>query len=323
MADESRLLGEGFAAYVADVGPHAGVNEEMLLQGVSPGERFVADSAVVRFVAGVYAHVDLEPAVSREGLAALLADDVLALLVLPEHVLVEVLLADHPAFAHLALVLRLVVSEFLMDVERIAVQTGLAADVADHRLLPMAEPHVVRQIALDLELLPASLARELEVVGVLPRYVNLELVLALVLVVALTAGEELGLLGVPRRSRRLVLALYVRVERCLLSGLEVALVARVDVTGVLGSVTSLVRVEGAAIRALEATAVALEALGHRGRPPISSPRGVQLGAIASGLQLDLVLDLELHNSRMLPLQMGLESAALFALEAADLAAEEI
>lgn len=173
VADEARLLRESLAANVAHVRPDAGVDEQMLLERSPTRERLVADGAVVWFVAGVNPHVHLQPTVPREGLAALLAHYILAPLVLPEHVLVEVLLTDHPPLAHLALVLGFVMRELLMHVQGVAVETGLAADVADDRLLPMAEADVIGEVALDLELLAAGLAGELEVVGVFARHVHL------------------------------------------------------------------------------------------------------------------------------------------------------
>lgn len=257
VTDQTRLLSESFAADIAHVRPDARVDEQVLLEGRSAGEGLLADGAAVRFVPGMDPHVHLQPAVPRERLAALLAHHILPTLVLPEHVLVEVLLADHPSLAYLALVLGLVVRELLMHVQGVAVEAGLAANVADHWLLPMAETYVVRQIALDLELLAAGLAGKFEVVRVLARDVYLQLVLVLVLVVALAAVEQLRLRVAVAGPWLLVLPLDVRVQRRLLGSLEAALVARVHLIHVLHLVPALMRVQRALLRAREIAEIAM------------------------------------------------------------------
>jgi len=213
VTDQARFLSEGLAANVAHVRPDASVDQQVLLEGGPASERFAADGAAVRLVAGMDPHVDLQSAVPREGLAALLAHDVLPTFVLPEHVLVEILLADHPPLAYLTLVLGLVVREFLVHVQGVAVEAGLAADVADDRLFAMTEADVVRQVALYLELLAAGLAGELEVVRVFARDVYLQLVLVLVLVIALTAIEQFRLRVAATRSWLSVFSLDVGVQR--------------------------------------------------------------------------------------------------------------
>lgn len=255
VADQARFLGEGFPANIAHVRPNSGMDEQMLLESGPASEGLVADGAAVRLVPGMDPHVHFQSTVPRERLAALLADHILPALVLPEHVLVEVLLTHHPPLAYLTLVLGLVMRELLMHVQGVAVEAGLAANVADHRLFPVAETYVIRQIPLDLELLAAGLAGELEVVRVLARDVYLQLVLVLVLVVALAAIEELWL-SVAAVPRLLVLALYVRVQRRLLAGLEAALVARVYLAGVLQLVPAFMRVQRALLRAREITEIA-------------------------------------------------------------------
>lgn len=256
VADQAWFLREGFAADIAHVRPDAGVNQQMLFECGPASERLAADGAAVRFVPGVDPHVHLQSTVPREGFAALLAHHVLPALVLPEHVLVEVFLADHSPLAYLTLVLGLVVRELLMHVQGVAVETGLAANVADHRLLPVAEAYVVRQVALDLELLAAGLAGEFEVVRVLARDVYLQLVFVLVLIVALVAVEELRL-RVAGAPRLLVLPLYVRVQRRLLAGLEAAFVARVHLADVLQlPVPTFMRVQSALLRAREIAEIA-------------------------------------------------------------------
>lgn len=190
VTDQSRLLGERFAADVAHVRSDPGVYKQVLLEGCSTSERFVTDGAGVRFVTGVDSHVDFQSAVPREGFPALLADNVLPSLVLGDHVLVKVLLCHHTPLAHLALVLCLVMGELLMNVEGVTVQAGFPADVAYDRLLLVTEAYVIGQVALHLEFLAAGLARELEVVRVFPGDVYLQLVLVLVLVVALVAVKQ-------------------------------------------------------------------------------------------------------------------------------------
>ena len=59
MTDQSRLLRERLAADVANVRPHASVNQQVLLQRCSTRERLVAYGAGVRFVTGVNPHVHL------------------------------------------------------------------------------------------------------------------------------------------------------------------------------------------------------------------------------------------------------------------------
>jgi hypothetical protein len=158
-------------------------------------------------------HMDLQSTVSREGLAAFLAHDVLPTLVLSEHMLIEILLADHPSLAYLTFVFRLVMREFLVHVQGVAVEAGLAADVADDRLFSMAEAYVVCQVTLDFELLAAGLAGELEVVRVLASDMYLQLVLVLVLVIALTAIKQFRLRIAAICSRLSVFSLDVRVQR--------------------------------------------------------------------------------------------------------------
>lgn len=189
VTDQSRLLGERLAANVAHVRPDPSMNQQVLFQRCSTRERFVAYSAGVRFVASVDPHVDFQPTVPRERFPALLANHVLPLLVLPDHVLVQIFLSDHPPLAHLALVFSLVMGEFLVNVQRVAVQTRFPANVADNRLFLMAETYVVGQVAFHLELLPTSLARELEIIRVLSGHVHFQLIFVLVLVVALVAVE--------------------------------------------------------------------------------------------------------------------------------------
>lgn len=256
VTDQSGFLREGFAANVTNVRPDAGVNEQVLFERGPSGEGFVADLAIVGSVPGVDSHVDLEARVSGESFAAFLADDALAFLVLPEHVLVEIFLANHAAFAHVTLVFSFVVSELLMDVEGVAVEASFATNVANNRLLAVAEPHVVRQVSLDLELLGADIAREFEVVGVFSCDMHFELVFVFVFVVALAAGEKFGSL-VRRVARRLVFSFYMRIKRRFLLGLEVALVAEVNLVLWLHRVLSaLVRAQRPLVPRFEAAAVA-------------------------------------------------------------------
>lgn len=132
---------------------------------------------------------------------------------LPEHVLVEVLLTDHPPLAYLTLVLGLVVCEFLVHVQGVAIKTSLAANIANHRLFPVAKTYMVRQITLDLELLTAGFARKFKIVRVLARDMYLQLILVLVLVVALAAIEQFRLRVTVAGPLLFVLPFNVRVKR--------------------------------------------------------------------------------------------------------------
>jgi len=88
----------------------------MLLESCPTSERFIADGATVWFVPGVNPHVHLQSAIPRECLAALFAYHVLSAFMLPEHVFVEILLANHSSLAYLTLVLGLVVCKLLVHV---------------------------------------------------------------------------------------------------------------------------------------------------------------------------------------------------------------
>lgn len=66
-------------------------------------------------------HVNLQSAVSRKCFATFFTNDVLFSLVLPDHVLIQILLAHHSSLAYLTFVFCLVVSKLLMDVKRIAI----------------------------------------------------------------------------------------------------------------------------------------------------------------------------------------------------------
>jgi hypothetical protein len=157
----------------------------MLLESGPASEGLVANGTAIWLIPGMNPHVHLQSAIPRERLAALLAHYVLPTLVLSEHMLVKILLTHHSSLTYLTLVFCLVMRELLVHVQRIAVETSLAANVANHRLFPMAETYVIRQIALDLKLLTAGLAGKLEDVRMLARDVYLQLVLVLVLVIAL------------------------------------------------------------------------------------------------------------------------------------------
>lgn len=242
MTDKTWLLSERLAADVADVRSLSSVDQKMLLQSIPPGEIFVTHRAAVRFVTRVDPHVDLESAVPGEGLATLLAHCVLPLLVLSEHMFVQIFLRDHPPLTDLALVLGLVVSEFLVHIKRVAIQTRFATDITDDRLLSMSEPDMVCQVTLDLELFAAKLARELKINRVLSCHVDLQLVLILVLVVAVIAAEQLRLLAVGLVD--LVLALLVRVQRASLACLKPTLLAGINLRlGLLHVLTSPVRIK--------------------------------------------------------------------------------
>ena len=172
VAYQASFLSERFPAHVAHVNPLAGVQQQMLAQTTVSGERSGADGTPVRFVASVYPHVLPEVVVLEERLPALLADRLLLLLVLRQHVLVQVLLGHQPPPAHRALVLRLVMGVFLMSVQAVAVPARFPANVAHHGRFPVIQSRVRGQVALDLELLAALLARVLVTLRVLSHEVR-------------------------------------------------------------------------------------------------------------------------------------------------------
>lgn len=172
VAYQTSLLSERFPAHVAYVNPLAGVQQQMLAQTTVSGERSGADGTPVRFVASVYPHVLSEVMILEERLPTFLADGLLLLLVLSQHVLVEVLLGHQPPAAHRTLVLRFVMSVFLMSVQAVAVSACFPTDVAHHGRFPVVQSRVRGQVALDLELLAALLARELVTLRVLSHKVR-------------------------------------------------------------------------------------------------------------------------------------------------------
>lgn len=90
----------------------------------------------------------------------------------------------------MTLVLCLVVSKLLVDVEGIGVCAYLGTNVANYWLLLVSETYVICQISLDLVLLVAAVTWEFELFAVLPSHVNLYLVLVLVAVITLIAVEH-------------------------------------------------------------------------------------------------------------------------------------
>ena len=110
--------------------------------------------AVVGLAARVHGHIALQRLLLRKGLATLGAHDLLPLLVLHEHVLVEVLLHHHSPLAYRTLELGLEVRPLLVHVEQDALQAEFTANVAAYRLiLIVVELHVLRHVAFDLQLL--------------------------------------------------------------------------------------------------------------------------------------------------------------------------
>lgn len=189
MADETGFLSERLAAYIARVDTLAGVQKEVLTQAAVPGERSAADRAAVRLVARVNPHVLPQVVILEECLATLLAYRLFFPLVLRQHVLIQILLRDEASVAQRAFVLRLVMRVLLMGVQAVAVPAGLTANVAHHRRLPMIQPGVRGEIALDLELFAAVLARVTVVLGVLADEVRPQGLLAGAHQAADNAGE--------------------------------------------------------------------------------------------------------------------------------------
>lgn len=158
MADETGFLSERLAAHVAHVDTFTSVQEEVLAQAAVPGKRSAADRAVIRLITRMDPHVLPQVVIVEECLAALLAHRLFLPLVLHQHVLIQVLLRDETPVAQRALVLRLIMRVLLMGVQAVTVPAGLAADVAYHRYLPMIQPGVRGEVALDLEPLATMLA---------------------------------------------------------------------------------------------------------------------------------------------------------------------
>lgn len=167
MADETGLLSERLAAYVARIDPLAGMQKEVLTQAAVPGERSTADRAVVWLIACVNSHMLSQVVILKECLAALLAYRLFFPLMLRQHVLVQILLGDETPVAQRAFVLRLVMRVLLMGVQAVAVSTSLTADVTHHRRFSMIQPGVRGEIALDLELFTAVFARVAVMLGML------------------------------------------------------------------------------------------------------------------------------------------------------------
>lgn len=173
VADQSGLLGEGLAAYVADVRPLARVDEEVLLLRGPTAEGLLAHRARERLDARVDPHVELEVA-PAEPLAARRAEYLLPGLV-PDDVLLEVLPGRHAAAADLADELGLVVTVLHVGLQRVEVLAEVAADLADdRRRVAVILLHVVIQRLLYLELLAALVARVLVVARVQPYEVVLQ-----------------------------------------------------------------------------------------------------------------------------------------------------
>lgn len=165
---EASLLGERLATHVANVNPFPGVQQQMLAQTTVRGERSSAHGTAIRFVSCVYPHVFPEIVILEERFPTFLANRLLFLLVLGQHVLVEVLFGHQSSVAHGALVFRFVMGVLLMRVQTVTVSTRFATNVAHDRWFPMIQSHVGGQITLDLELFAALLAREFVMLGVLP-----------------------------------------------------------------------------------------------------------------------------------------------------------
>lgn len=170
---QPRLLGKGLPADVADERPLAGVNEKMLPKLGTSSEWFATYQTRVRLAARMNGHVPLEGVLLSERFATFGAHNLLPLLVLRYHMLIEILLRDHPPLAYVTLIFGLVVRPFLVYVERTTVLAKLAADVAIDGLFLVMESHVVRKVSLNLELLRTELAMMLVLIGVLANKVRL------------------------------------------------------------------------------------------------------------------------------------------------------
>lgn len=139
---EAGLLGERLAAHVANVNPFSCVQQQMLAQTTVRGERSSAHRTAIRFVPGVYPHVFPEIMILEERFPTLLANGLLFLLMLGQHVLVKVLFGHQSSMAHGAFVFRFVVGVFLMRVQTVAVAARFPANVAHNRRFPMIQSHV-------------------------------------------------------------------------------------------------------------------------------------------------------------------------------------
>ena len=240
VADQARLLSEGLAADITDIGTFPRVDEQVLPVSCTTCERFATDVTVVGPVAGVRHHVLLQAMVLCERFPAFLAYEALSPLVLQEYVLVEVLLGDHAPLTDLALVLGLEMGPLLVHVQGVAIRASLPADVADYGPLFVLEPDVQSHVPLHLELLATVLAVVLVIGRVLAFQVFLQPPPILALELAHVAGVLLWLCGVTvaafpfAESLGRVLSADVRVQSGLVRALVVAEVAGVGQTvGVL------------------------------------------------------------------------------------------
>lgn len=154
------------------------MQKKVLTQTAVSGESSTADLATVRLVARVDPHMLPQFVILEEGLAALLAHRLLLSLVLRQYVLIQIFLRDKSLVTQRTLVLRLVMRVLLMSVETVAVPAGLAAHVAYHRRFTMIQSGVRGQVALDLELLAAVLARVAKVLRVLSHEMRSQSLLA-------------------------------------------------------------------------------------------------------------------------------------------------
>lgn len=113
MANEAWFLGKSLPTDIADVRPLAHVYQYMLLLGGQTRECLPTNWTGKGLDSRMDHHVHIKGIFLAEGLAAGRTDVPLLGLV-AQHVLVQIILRGHPAFAEFALELRLVVSIFLM-----------------------------------------------------------------------------------------------------------------------------------------------------------------------------------------------------------------
>lgn len=156
MTDQPRLLGKAFATNIAHVRTLTSVRENMLSLGTRTCKRPVANWTRIGLDARVRSHVNGERTFLGEGFAAFFAYD---LLLVPKHMLIKILLRDHPLRTDRTLVLGLEMGKLLVHLERVIIDASSSAYVTDHRRISaVVLNHVTPQVVFHLVSLVANFA---------------------------------------------------------------------------------------------------------------------------------------------------------------------
>lgn len=172
MNGQGWTLRETLATYRADVWAHLRVREKVHLAAGRAPEGFAADVAEIRLLAGVLLDVLLQGGLASQLHAALFAH---VLLLVLQHMAVQILLRLQPLLAHRALEPRVfdAMLVVLVEVEGHLVGQRAAAHVADARVA-LVRNQVLCIVGLDAEFPVAFVTREVKVVGVLAREMYLQ-----------------------------------------------------------------------------------------------------------------------------------------------------